>query len=443
MYALMEGRFEEAERFIGEYLPLALRVQHPQWIGAMRAQMYDLQRARGRLEELEGTMLETEEEGFGGTHLVWAAIANMYLETGREDEARNWFEKGAAGDFKDFVGEVTELSTLMIYANVAHRLGDKKRAALIYDILAPYEDRQIILPVLILGLGSAARPLAQLALVMERWDDAERLLEKAMVFDERIGARPWLQRTRFLYAELLLQRDEPGDRNRALEFVNQALLECEEMGMPYDVERALALKMELQGVDYADLTTSIEAVSVAVQSQQPDLRTHAAPDGTVTLMFTDIVGSTPLNERLGDQRWMELLKEHNSIIREHVSAHEGYEVKTEGDGFMLAFSSARRAAECAIAIQRAFAVRNETAEEKIEVRAGLHTGEAIQDDGDFYGKHVNLAARIASQATGGQILASSLLKELTDSGGDIDFDGGTELELKGLTGTQRVFTIGW
>ncbi|MCI0856444.1 MAG: adenylate/guanylate cyclase domain-containing protein, partial [Chloroflexi bacterium] len=122
---------------------------------------------------------------------------------------------------------------------------------------------------------------------------------------------------------------------------------------------------------------------------------------------------------------------------------QGYEVKTEGDGFMLAFSSARRAVDCAIAIQRAFAERNETADEKIEVRAGLHTGEVIHDDGDFYGKHVNLAARIASQATGGQILTSSLLKELTDSAGDIEFDAGKEIELKGLTGTQRVFAIGW
>ena len=109
----------------------------------------------------------------------------------------------------------------------------------------------------------------------------------------------------------------------------------------------------------------------------------------------------------------------------------------------MALSTAGRALGCAIAIQRSFAERNETAEEKIEVRAGLHTGEAIQDAGDFYGKHVNLAARIASQATGGQILTSSLLKELTDAGGDIEFAGGKEIELKGLTGTQRVFAIGW
>jgi class 3 adenylate cyclase len=125
---------------------------------------------------------------------------------------------------------------------------------------------------------------------------------------------------------------------------------------------------------------------------------------------------------------MELLREHNDIVRSQVAAHQGYEVKTEGDGFMLAFSSARRAVQCAIAIQRAFAERNETADEPIHVRAGLHTGEAIQEAGDFYGKHVNFAARIAAQAKAGEVLVSALLKELTESGGDVEFGGARQVE---------------
>ena len=153
----------------------------------------------------------------------------------------------------------------------------------------------------------------------------------------------------------------------------------------------------------------------------------------------DNVGS---GRALGDQRWLELLREHNAIIREQVRAYQGYEVKTEGDGFMLAFSSVRRAVECAMAIQRGIADRNASADEKIEVRAGLHTGEVIQDAGDFYGKHVNLAARIADEAKGGEILVSSLLKELTESGGDINFSDSRDVELKDL-GRQQVFAVNW
>ena len=151
--------------------------------------------------------------------------------------------------------------------------------------------------------------------------------------------------------------------------------------------------------------------------------------------------------RRGEQ-WLELLRGHNAIVRKRVAAHEGFEVKSEGDGFMLAFGSARKALECAVDIQRAFAERNESAEEPVRVRIGLHTGEAIKEanpDGqaDFYGKNVILAARIASQAQGGEILVSSLLKELTESGGDIAFGEGREMELKGLSGQHRLFEVGW
>jgi class 3 adenylate cyclase len=77
------------------------------------------------------------------------------------------------------------------------------------------------------------------------------------------------------------------------------------------------------------------------------------------------------------------------------------------------------------------------------IRIGLHTGEAIRDADDFFGRHVILAARIADQARGGEILVSALLKELTESSGEFVFNDGREMQLKGLTGTQRVFGVAW
>ncbi len=189
--------------------------------------------------------------------------------------------------------------------------------------------------------------------------------------------------------------------------------------------------------------TSIDTVASSVQSEQPDLRPHAAPDGTVTLLFTDIEGSSVMTERLGDIRWVELLRAHNALVRDQVRAHGGYEVKSEGDGYMIAFGSARRALQCAIAIQRAFAERNAQAEEPMQVRIGLHTGEVIKDADDFFGRHVILAARIADAARGGEILVSGLVKELTASGGDIAFGEGRELELKGLSGKHPVHAVAW
>jgi len=174
------------------------------------------------------------------------------------------------------------------------------------------------------------------------------------------------------------------------------------------------------------------------------LRKHAAPDGTVTILFSDIEGSTEMLERLGDQRWVEVLREHRAIVRGQLPAFGGYEVSSQGDGFMLAFSSARRALQCAIATQRSFEAYNTThPDNQVLVRMGLHVGETIKEGDDFLGKAVHYAARIADQAAGGEILVSSLVKELTESAGDLKFANGRSVQLKGLSNAGHVFSVVW
>ena len=210
------------------------------------------------------------------------------------------------------------------------------------------------------------------------------------------------------------------------------------------VERCFDLKLRLQGIDQADVRSSIDVVASAVDDERPDLSRAAAPDGTVTILFSDIEGSTELNERLGDQAFFELLREHNEIVRDQVRVHRGFEVKSQGDGFMIAFASPRDAVECSIAIQRALAARVDAgASEPILVRMGLHTGEAIRERDDFFGRNVVLAARIAAQARGGEILVSSPLKELAGAVGDVTFGDPRELGLKGLSGTHTVHPVEW
>jgi class 3 adenylate cyclase len=194
----------------------------------------------------------------------------------------------------------------------------------------------------------------------------------------------------------------------------------------------------------ATVKGSLDTVASWAQAEHPDLRAAAAPDGTVTILFTDIQESTALNERLGDTRWLAVLRAHNSIVRDCIRAHGGYEVKSQGDGFMIAYPSARRALECAIDMQRALVTAgNGELDEPLRVRIGVHTGEAIREGEDFYGQSVTLAARIADQASGGEILASSLVRELAASGGDIPFEEAGEVELKGLRGTQRIYRVPW
>ncbi len=126
-----------------------------------------------------------------------------------------------------------------------------------------------------------------------------------------------------------------------------------------------------------------------------------AADDIHTILFTDVEGSTALTQRLGDAKARALLREHERMVREALKSHGGSEVKTMGDGFMASFSSATKALECAIAMQRAFAEHNEAAEEPIKVRVGLNAGEPIAEDDDLFGTAVNEAARITAAADGG------------------------------------------
>ena len=188
------------------------------------------------------------------------------------------------------------------------------------------------------------------------------------------------------------------------------------------------------------LTVTLEELEKTVQREQPDLSTTLATDGTVTIAFTDIVDSTVMIGRLGDQAWLDVLRRHNAVIEDATTAHGGTVVETQGDGSMLAFSSARRAVACAVTIQReidrAFADRSPP----VRVRIGVHTGDALQEADHFFGTTVHYAARVASQASGGEVLVSSLVRELL-SGADVGFLESREVELKGLAGSHRLFAV--
>jgi len=167
------------------------------------------------------------------------------------------------------------------------------------------------------------------------------------------------------------------------------------------------------------------------------------PGGLCTILFTDVEGSTALTERLGDAKAREVLRNHERIVREALRAHGGAEVKAMWDGFMASFSSATRALECAIAMQRAFAAHDdEHPETPIRVRIGLNAGEPIAEDEDLFGTAVNVAARIASQAQGGEILASDVVRQLVAGKGFLFADRG-EVALRGFEDPMRLYEVRW
>jgi class 3 adenylate cyclase/tetratricopeptide (TPR) repeat protein len=153
---------------------------------------------------------------------------------------------------------------------------------------------------------------------------------------------------------------------------------------------------------------------------------------TVTILFTDLVGSTELLQRAGDEQAQRIFKAHHRLLREAVEAHGGHEVKWLGDGLMVAFDSTADAVKCAIAMQQAS--RRPTAGERLEIRAGLNVGEAFVDESDYFGTSVVIARRLCDSGGAGQIRASDIVVRLLDGRGDgIQTKDLGALDLKGIT----------
>jgi predicted ATPase/class 3 adenylate cyclase len=165
------------------------------------------------------------------------------------------------------------------------------------------------------------------------------------------------------------------------------------------------------------------------------------PRGTVTLLFTDIEGSTVLAERL-DERWPDLLAEHNRILRMAFTAHGGTELGTEGDAFFVAFTDAVSAAAAAADVQRALAGHAWPDGDAIRVRIGLHTGQPTPTADGFVGLDMHRAARVAAAAHGAQVLLSQATRDLLPESMDgLSFRDLGDHRLKDLSGPQRLHQL--
>ena len=167
---------------------------------------------------------------------------------------------------------------------------------------------------------------------------------------------------------------------------------------------------------------------------------HHEP-GTLTIVATDIVGSTSLAERMGDQRWLTVLRAHNAAVREQITRHHGTEVKQSGDGFIATFRSSRDAVRTAVSIRRSVgSLDTPGLDAPLQLRIGVHAGELEHDGDDVYGVNVSTVCRIADAAAPGEILVSGVVRELADSTSDLSFGESREVVLAGRTYPLRVHT---
>jgi class 3 adenylate cyclase/tetratricopeptide (TPR) repeat protein len=161
------------------------------------------------------------------------------------------------------------------------------------------------------------------------------------------------------------------------------------------------------------------------------------PAGVVTFLFTDLVGSTALIDRLGDDAADSVRRDHFDVLRKAVVEAGGEEVKNLGDGLMVSFTSPVAALSCAVAMQRSMA------EGELRIRVGVHAGEPVQEAEDYFGTPVVIAKRLCDRADGGQILATELLAGLVGTRGGYHFLPRGRLALKGLSEPVATVEVRW
>jgi tetratricopeptide (TPR) repeat protein len=252
--SLVRGMFAEADQCFQQTLSIGRSVLPPgeaeEWVGIF---LFLLRREQGRLAEFDQLVtrlgVPAAPRNAGLVSWVWQYLAALHAwERGRPDQAREIVDRLAESGLRNVPREQTWVGTMAVLAEVSALLGDRDRAAELYDLLEPYPGHVVLWPSLQASEGPVSYYLGLLATTLERWADAERHFEQSIAISQRIGAPPWVAHARYAWADMLVRRDEPGDRERALALVGEALSAAEQMGMVRLAGLALALKVRLQGI---------------------------------------------------------------------------------------------------------------------------------------------------------------------------------------------------
>ncbi len=239
MLALMEGRFDEAERLIGETAAIGRAVQSWNASVSERLGLFVLRREQGRLAELEETIGRSVHE-YPALVRFRCALAHLYGELGRERDARETLEALLAIDLSNSYLDAEWLFAMSLLCDPCARIGDADAAATLYALLLPYENRYAEAPVEAV-FGAVARGLGLLATTMGELDDAERHFTVALDVEQRMRARPWLAHAQHEMGAMLLARGRDGDRERGTELLAEAVRTYGELGMATWAGRAEAV----------------------------------------------------------------------------------------------------------------------------------------------------------------------------------------------------------
>lgn len=246
MRALLVGSFAEAERLVLEAFELGQQVQGADVMQSFGVQLGTLRREQGRFGELESSIAAFADQ-YPNLPAWRAALALLYAETDRPDEARREFERLADHDFADVPEDLAYLTAVAISAEVCASLGDRARAGTLHRLLTPYRDRAVAPASAVAFWGFVSYYLGLLAAVLGRFEEAEGHFRAALDASARAGAEPSSNRTRVGFARMLLARGAPGDAAEAARLLDEAVVSTERLGMDCLLATALELKLAPAG----------------------------------------------------------------------------------------------------------------------------------------------------------------------------------------------------
>jgi DNA-binding SARP family transcriptional activator/class 3 adenylate cyclase/tetratricopeptide (TPR) repeat protein len=240
-HAHLRGHLEHCDTLAHEALAHRFKGHDENAAHIFLVQMLVVRREQGRLDELVETV-----ESFAAQHpqlVTWrCALAYIDGQLGRTAQARQKLETLAHADFSDIPRDGFWLSNVSTLCEIAVFLGDARRTQLLYKLLLPYADR-CATSFALLCQGSVSRPLGQLATTMSRFDDAERHFEQALTMNTQIRSPLWIGHTQHDYAHMLLLRNRPGDHDKALELLTDALAVAEQLGLKVLTDKARLLSL--------------------------------------------------------------------------------------------------------------------------------------------------------------------------------------------------------
>jgi tetratricopeptide (TPR) repeat protein len=244
--ALCDGRFDEAERLRAAALAMGQRIQHPGALAIAQGQAIWLASERGAASEIFEVGFQYLLDYYPpAATALRAGEAAYHAEGSDADGARRSFEALAVHDFADIPRDEHWLVTLTTLALACVAIGDARRAGVLYELLTPFAQRNVVHDLLRTYSGSVSLHLAMLAQAMGRLEPAAHHFEDALAMNTRIGGRPFLARTQYEYARMLVERGRAADRRRATALIDQALACAEDLGLVEARRKALALRQRM------------------------------------------------------------------------------------------------------------------------------------------------------------------------------------------------------